>query len=714
MAALCEAFTLCSLLYSDDAKRQQQEGLQGVEGAGERDSVLVTDGGRTVTLYKVSDRRPLGSWAVRQGQRITSPAVYNHRSGEYVLVHDEKVLRVWKDDDVNFDKVFKATLSTDVCRVHSLPDAEPFILFRGGAVRYLDAMLADPQQEIETVVTEDEKIVWSKAFMDDEQPMLIFITEKHPDWFVYTRHPAFSTCERWRLPPAADCSKVLDFSAVIKNKMVSMVLLYSSGHVCQSEILLASSEQNVEAELLVSPLLQLPEPADTGALIILDDSYIATLTPSPARKKDCLCIWNTSFQTLQDCKEFAQKTWTQLWTYDSKLFIPHANSLLVLRYACQQSCLASALGKGKETQKSEAVSIMNWGELIGSPKQSEPTPAKNPHSVKETPSSSEMSFPLEILPDIQMAPESQIPSLVQRASMSRDLVHLQVAISSIAQGLITRCKKEPKFYPQSSFIKLLESGTLSHSLCPDLITLCVEKQDVQLLQLCLEQFVDLPEDMLCLCLKTFLSVGEAILSKASLNTKSAASYIEEDERRKKAMKMETTRPVQNGFSHPIVDNCGVQVLNKRRIHKTGGRFSPVTIRRAVLLNSVLTCPFSETFLLPHLKDLTSDQAILFLDYLFYLYKKCNDNFVLSLPGQERLSVMQVLDWLNIILDANFTVLVLTPEAKNLVRSLQKYMKSQMSFFSELNKVEGSLAEIPKFRKPTQSCNRYSIEVLTLY
>lgn len=122
---------------------------------------------------------------------------------------------MWKDDDVSFDKVFKATvrpycvrirwgalhlvlhlssdcvleslvvdgpphlylpgaqtdeishcvflalqLSADVYRVHSLLGAEPLVLFRGGALRNLDALLSEPQQEIETILTEDEKIMY--------------------------------------------------------------------------------------------------------------------------------------------------------------------------------------------------------------------------------------------------------------------------------------------------------------------------------------------------------------------------------------------------------------------------------------------------------------------------------------------------------------------------------------------------------------------------
>ncbi|XP_069807660.1 nucleolar protein 11 [Dendropsophus ebraccatus] len=713
MAALCEEFTLCGLL-SGAERRRQRDGLQGVEEAGKRDTVLVTEGGRTVTLYKVSDQKPLGSWAVKQGQHITCPAVYNHSSGEYVVVHDEKVLRVWRDNDLSLDKVFKATLCADAYRLHSLPDTELLVLFRGGAIRFLDILLAEPQQDIETILTEDEKITWSQAFTDDEQPVVIYVTEKDADRFVYTWRPVFSACQRWRLPLAADGSTILDFAATIKNRMISLMMLYSSGHVRRSEVPLTSHDQEEGPQLLVSPLLQLPDPADTGALIILHNSYIATLTPCAARQKDRLCVWNTSFQTLQDNKEFSQKTWTQLWCHDGKLYIPHAQSLLVLRYTCQPSSLASSLGKGQKTHRSapQIVPIVNWEVLTGKTEQSKP-PAlkrslrgkKSESGIRETPSSS------EILSDIQTAPESQMPSLVQRVWMTTDLPHFQVAISSVTQGLVSRCQKDATFYPQSSLIKLIESGMLSYSLCPGLVTLCLEKQDVQALQMCLEHFVDVPEDVLCSCLKMFLGVSEEILNEATISTKSAASYIQESAEEA----MDTAPLIQNGFSSPVgeEDSCDVQMLDKV-IPKSVKQAPPVTLRRAVLLNTVLTSRYSANFLLPHLKDLSSEQVVLFLGYLHYLYQKCNDNITLGLPGEEQLSITQVLDWMNLILDANFTVLVLLPKAKPLLRTLQKFVKSQMKFFSELNKIEGTLSELQKLRQTSQRGGRYSIEVLELY
>lgn len=44
----------------------------------------------------------------------------------------------------------------------------------------------------------------------------------------------------------------------------------------------------------------------------------------------------------------------------------------------------------------------------------------------------------------------------------------------------------------------------SYSLCPDLMAVALEKKDMHLLQICLERFPDIPEEITYACLKAFL------------------------------------------------------------------------------------------------------------------------------------------------------------------------------------------------------------------
>lgn len=94
-----------------------------------------------------------------------------------------------------------------------------------------------------------------------------------------------------------------------------------------------------------------------------------------------------------------------------------------------------------------------------------------------------------------------------------------------------------------------------------------------------------------------------------------------------------------------------------------------------------------------------------------------------------------------MLDAHFTVLVMTPQAKGLLQNLQCFVKSQVTneyysfpvtgmctgtcflnmesvcvqvrLFLELGQIEGSLQELDKM-KTKEDVGQYSIEVIELY
>ncbi|KAM8947675.1 nucleolar protein 11 [Pelodytes ibericus] len=709
MAAFSEAFTLYGIITGAGGGRPAV--LQGVEGGADSDTVLVTDTGRAVTLYKVSDQKPLGSWTVKQGQTITGPAVFNHGTGEYILVHDDKVIRVWKDSDVNLDKVFKTTVSADVYRIHCLPDNEPLVLFQGGSVRFLDTVLADPQKEIETILQDGERILWSDIFLEDGQCVLAYITEKLMENFVYiwTLNP--NAVQKYKLKPYTEGSRMLGFAGTLKNKTVHLTTLYSSGHLCCGLVPIIQSE--TEGVLAMLPLIQLPEPTDAGAISVLDDSHIATLA-STSKQKDSLCIWNTKYQTLQATKEFPQKTSAQLWCLHGKLYLVHGKAVMVLPYLCEPSCLASAMGKGRQLQASalESVSFANWDLLVGyAPTKSNSGSRKSTRQKKAKDSVTDESESALLLKDIQDSPESQIPSLVQRALRNEEAVDFQVTIGKITVELLNRCNQHPKFYPQSSLVLLTETNLLSYSLCPDLVALSLEKQDVCLLQLCLQHLPDIPEAVICSCLKAFLSVGEDRLRDAPLVTDYIKSYIDVAEE----PAVPEAAITRNGYSKAVMeeDSCDVhtpETLSRRNLPQT----SPVSIKRAVLLNSVLTSPYSETILLPHLKDLSTSQVILFLRYLHYLYVKCSNSITINILEKRMPSANQIMDWMSIVLDAHFTVVVMLPEAKKLLQKLHKFVKTQMKFYSELNKVEGSLSELHRIKHQNRDCEQYSIEVLELY
>ncbi|NXU96782.1 NOL11 protein, partial [Cettia cetti] len=676
----------------------------------------------------ISDQKPLGCWSVKHGQILTCPVVCNFETHEYIAVHDDKVLRIWKNEDINLDKAFKATLSADVYRIHSLPHGGALVLFRAGAARTLDELLEAPQQEIESLLS-GEAIRWSEAFMEGQQPVLIFTTEKDGDFFVYVQKPKLSSLHRYKLEQQ-ESAKPLCFTAHITNQTVTLLCLYSNDSVYQVLIPLqhdAEEEQEEEEEILSKSLLL--KLSVSGAvlkgtsLVVLDKDHVAVLgsLAAPGKEpRECLTIWNTKFQTLQTSKELPLGTSGQLWCYEEKFFLIHGKVLTVILYKCETSSLAAAVGKLKDSQTPDVSLFLNWNtledeELVVSFQSQEPVAlkAESRMSLRSRRSTVAEGQPQtfsvgQLLLNLKAASNYVLEMELKKLLAKAPTPDLQATIGCVVTALTDRCKRSPKYYPQNFLQQIVETHDLSYSLCPDLMAVALEKKDMPLLQMCLERFPDIPEEVIYTCLKAFLSLSEADLQTLDVNVDSVICYIDVEMDDKEVK----TEIVENGFSAEMDQDMCESKMPKGSHFGSHGESCPVGLQKAALLNAVLHSAYTETFLLPHLKNLPAQQAILFLRYLYYLYVKCSEKVNTTLPGIHSPTMNQIMDWMCLLLDAQFTVMVMLPEAKELLSSLHKFVRAQLRFYSELNKIEGSLQELQRLNHLRES-QTYSIEVLEI-
>ncbi|KAL9833623.1 nucleolar protein 11 [Geothlypis trichas] len=723
MAALCESFTLRGPGPGGGGPGPGP-GLCLEPGPGS-DLVLLTERGRAATLFKISDQKPLGCWSVKHGQILTCPVVCNFETHEYIAVHDDKVLRIWKNEDLNLDKAFKATLSAEVYRIHSLPQGGALVLFRGGGVRPLDVLLEAPQQEIESLISA-EAIRWSAAFMEGQEPVLIFTTEKDKDFFVYVQKPKLNSLHKYKLEQEKS-ARPLCFTAHLTNQTVTLLCLYSNNSVYQVLIPLQQDteeeeEEEKEEEILSKSLLlnlSVSGAALKGtSLVVLDKDHVAVLgsLPDPGKKpKECLTIWNTKFQTLQTSKELPLGTSGQLWCYEEKFFLIHGKVLTVIMYKCETSSLAAAVGKLKDSQSLDVSSFVNWNtledeELVVSFQSQESVALKaesrmSLRSDRSTGQSGTLSVG-QLLLRLKDASNYVLETELKKLMAKAPTPDLQATIGCVVTALTDRCKRNPKFYPQNLLQEIVETRDLSYSLCPDLMAVALEQKDLQLLQICLERFPDIPEEITYACLKAFLSTSEDHLKGMDVNLDSAICYVDVE-----CNDMEVkTEIVENGFSEEMdQDMCDTKIPKESQ---SDGESCPVGLQKAALLNAVLHSAYTETFLLPHLKNLPAQQAVLFLRYLYYLYVKCSEKVNTTLPGIRSPTINQIMDWMCLLLDAQFTVMVMLPEAKDLLSNLHKFVRAQVRFYSELNKIEGSLRELQRLNHLRES-QTYSIEVLEI-
>ncbi|KAA8595027.1 hypothetical protein FQN60_012162 [Etheostoma spectabile] len=704
MAALYEGYTLCGLA---PAQNLLSSGIQGVEAERDSDHVIVTDSTRSVTLYKVSDQKPLSSWTVKQGQTLTCSAVYNSQTKEYVAVSDGKV-------------------SSDIWRVHCVAGGEPVVLFQRGAVRLLDSLLSAPQQSIEEVLAQEEVIRWSTNIVTESQQVVIFTTEQKGDHFLYLHRLNPNTLQRYRLEREEPGLFPLSFSASCRDKHIRLLYLYPNGHVYQSIVSVRGLGADEGAQALLVPRsLLLALPVGEGLLKaasahVLDDAHVAVVGvphPSAGAGKDFLCIWNTNFQTLQAGKEMAGKIYGQLWSYSNKLFIPHGKTLSVIPYEWPKSSLASALGKLRQakTEESKApTSVPSWNNILHEEKASRTVDTRKTRANHKSQSAPSISND-HILQLIKTAPVEEVQKEVEVFLSRADVQGLQPSVGQLALTLVFRSLDDPAFYTPRSLAQLVHTRCLCHSVCPDLVLLALERKDYFLCRLCLQFFPDIPEAVTCACLKAFISIPDVDAEKVSVEPDGVA-FMESLMAREHG-----PLGLQNGFSPASMevdrsDGLGVggtRAEDKEKTSTPTEQICPVGLHKAVLLNEILQTAYSDSFLLPHLKDLSSQHVLLFLQYLQFLYLKYSQDAFPQTHGLRSPSLTQIMDWVCLLLDAHFTVLVMTPEAKGLLLNLHSFVKSQVRLVSELGKIEGSLQELNKM-KVKKDVGQYSIEVIELF
>ncbi|XP_061681108.1 nucleolar protein 11-like [Syngnathoides biaculeatus] len=471
-----------------------------------------------------------------------------------------------------------------------------------------------------------------------------------------------------------------------KYGMTLMPVHYPNGHVYQSVISVWSQGADEESQTLILPRnLRLALSVDEGQLeaaaaLLLDEAHIAVVGvphPSAGTDKDYLCIWNINFQTLQAGKEIAGKIFGQLWCYSNKLFIPHGKTLSVVPYGCTKSSLASALGKLRRSGMQEyrsLVSVPSWNSILHEEK-TQPSRTTETWKLRNA-RKSQMSPTLtveQILELIKTAPVEEVEKQVEGLLSRAETQDMNESLGQLASSLVSRSLADNGFYSTTMLAQLVHTQSLCHSVCPDLVQLALEKNDYFLCQLCLQFFPDIPEEVTCTCLKAFISMPDNDAEKVNLEPDSI-SFMETLTSREHGQV-----GLQNGFNSTSSEHhSDVTMTRADEENETPREQScPVVLQRAVLLNEILQTAYSDDLLLPHLKNLSSQHVILFLQYLHFLYLKYNQDTFPQSHGFRSPSLMQIMDWVCLLLDAHFTVLVMTPEANGLLLNLHSYIKSQL-------------------------------------
>ncbi|XP_019614763.1 PREDICTED: nucleolar protein 11-like [Branchiostoma belcheri] len=651
MATMSACFEVCSLPSSTR--------LLGVEPMCGGENIIVTTE-KSVRVYRVRDQKLLHTWSIRQqGGQLTSPALYNPRTEEFIVLMNKQTICLWTKDLEHLSKCTKVTVKKPISHLKLLPDADPILVFDGGSPWWLPCITAAPDTAVLDVLDIEEELVWCDVTGRGEGVLAVCVSkEVKTDTQSYTAYlcellpgnqdtPDYQTLQ---LTPPDNTSTLL--CCCLEEHLLSV---WSCGSVCSHS--LDSSLAAVEDEGVVVPgnvlhKLDLPKGGDSGvSMVMLGPHHVGLAMEG----KETVQIWDTKFWTLQADRSLQDVPGTgveKLYRYGDYMIVARQTSVAALSFSIQPTSLAAVMGK----QTAEAVTLVpqDWG-----------GPAKKRRHL-----STESSALLQKLLDPQQTRD--LPSFEQVFSQlktDRETLSSPAAVCQLTQRVVT----EERFWARSTLAELVETGLLSGSSSPGLFERVEKENDVALWRSCLLHVKDIPEASLVARVQYLLGLDDSLLEPASAD-----------------VPMET--------AEQDIPTC------------------PLSAAKAALLDQVLCRSYSGLFLQDSLAELQFSQVMMFLRYLHY---KLTSAPAPSQGNQGKVvSVDQVVDWLCALVDAHFTQLVLTPESRDVLLGLHEVVRQRLQFYQGLNDLDALLAQLkdksPPLVTKKQDESLYSIRTIQIF
>ncbi|PNJ50881.1 NOL11 isoform 6, partial [Pongo abelii] len=271
-------------------------------------------------------------------------------------------------------------------------------------VRGLEALLADPQQKIETVISDEEVIKWTKFFIVFRHRVLIFITEKHGNYFAYVQMFNSRILTKYTLLLGQDENSVVEsFTASVDRKFISLMSLSSDGCIYETLIPIRPTDPEKNQSLVRSLLLKAVVSDNTQngvALTALDQDHVAVLgSPLAASKGTHVVPHFVNWETPQGCGLGFQNS---------------EQSRRILR------------------RRKIEVSL-----------QPEVPPSK------------------QLLSTIMKDSEKHIEVEVRKFLALKQTPDFHTVVGDTVTGLLERCKAEPSFYPRNCLMQLIQTHVLS-------------------------------------------------------------------------------------------------------------------------------------------------------------------------------------------------------------------------------------------------------------
>ncbi|XP_078691984.1 nucleolar protein 11-like [Branchiostoma floridae x Branchiostoma belcheri] len=359
MATMSACFEVCSLPSSTR--------LLGIEPMSGGENLIVTTE-KSVRVYRVRDQKLLHTWSIRQGGQLTSPALYNPRTEEFIVLLNKQTICLWTKDLEHLSKCTKVTVKKPISHLKLLPDANPILVFDGGSPWWLPHITAAPDTPVLDVLDIEEELVWCDVTRRGEGVLAVCVSKEvktNTQSCSYTAYlcellpgnqdpPDYQTLQ---LAPPDNTSTLL--CCCLEEQLLSV---WSCGSVCSHSLdtsVAAAENGGVVVPGNVLHKFELPNGGDSVvSMVMLGPHHVGLAMEG----KETVQIWDTKFWTLQAERSLQDVPGTgaeKLYRYGDHMIVARQMSVAALSFSTQPTSLAAVMGK----QTAEAVALVpqDWG-----------------------------------------------------------------------------------------------------------------------------------------------------------------------------------------------------------------------------------------------------------------------------------------------------------------------------------------------------------------
>ncbi|CAH3036974.1 unnamed protein product [Porites lobata] len=715
MADLREPFELCKVL--------QTGSLIGIARHVDDDHVVLTFRDRGVLVYNLQHQKLINSWSVEQREEVTCPAVHNPIDANFLVAVNKTELFMWKESDSDFKKCQRFQTEKEIFSllVWNSLQHDPLIMFEDGSSKFLAEIVSASERKrvkrhrtMES--TQDFRILWSCVFSYQNQPYSGLIVHDKDKYIIkITNHSTSCQQENKQVEfeLISPVEEIQLLACCICDEGHHITSYWSDGSLCVTEIETVLNPQKMQLDTkkpsLSCRILHRLHPLHTGsskdrgavALSSIDNDHVCLCGSSviDGNLKDLIMVWNVKYGTLQSWQTLDKIT-TKQHSIPRPVgsdgaccvhYIPgfictgFHHCVAVCQFSLDACSLASALGQLDSTAKfledesckpqllvtlklaRPGEALQNWSETMRKEDELEKEVLKKLTDPLQTPTLEAFSSELKNYMTVKLSKKDNKskPGTTFHGKFGKKT---EVLSQHFISAVLCRCISEKSFWPRECVSELLKTKCVPASCSKDLLNCVVEKNDLDLLKECFENIKGISEDSVVVCLRHVLRIESS--SKEN-------------------------------------DLDGLQTEDD--VHKM-----PLGKTTAKYLSSILSYPVNNVFLLPCLKQLSFEDAVLLMKFLLYLMDGGLNNFQGEMDC-ERLRYPQVLDWAGLLLNAHYTQLVITPEAHELLVSCHKIVAQQIKTYGKLRILENLLEHIKK-RKPLPKSDKvglYTIEELEL-